>query len=62
MAGAVLALVFLGWFFGRDPSQLTGVVGLVFTAFAVADSLNDYTYRKFTNGTNDNSGSGNDGG
>lgn len=54
LAGALLVPVFVGWFMGLDPEKLAGIVGVIFGPFVLGDALNDYTYRKFTNG-NDSS-------
>lgn len=57
MAGIILVPVFVGWFMGKDPSQLTGIVGVIFSAFVVGDAANTYSYRKFGNGDDSNAGS-----
>lgn len=60
MVGACLALTYIGWFLGRDPSQLALIVGSLVTTFCAADAYIEKVYN--SNGTDNPPRSGNNGG
>ena len=62
LCGLALALTFIGWFLGKDPSQLQVIVPSIIAAYCAAAAYTDGMNRKYPNGTGDSLGSGNNGG
>lgn len=56
MCGLALALTYLGWFLGKDPSQLSVIVPAIIAAYCAAAAATDIYYRKYSNGTDNGTG------
>lgn len=62
LTAASIVAVFVGWFLGKDPSQLQIILPSLVGSYCAANVWADMNYRKYSNGTDNGVGSGDDSG